>query len=46
MLETADRASVQVDMPLDRFEELNLAEGQQVYLTAKKVRVFVPDYVI
>jgi sulfate/thiosulfate transport system ATP-binding protein len=43
---TSESADIQVDLPLDRFAELELVIGQKVFLTAKKVRVFVPDYMI
>ena len=37
---------IQVDLPLSRLEQLALEPGEQVYVSAKKARVFVPDYVI
>jgi hypothetical protein len=32
-----------VDLTLDRYAELGLQPGQQVLVTARKVRVFLPD---
>jgi sulfate transport system ATP-binding protein len=46
VLDAADGASVQVDLPFERFHELQLIPGEQVFLAPKKIRVFVPDYVI
>lgn len=37
---------LQVDLPFERFSELNLKIGEAVYVCPRKVRVFVPDYVI
>ena len=37
---------IQVDLPLERLEQLALQPGEQVYVSAKKARVFTPDYVI
>jgi sulfate transport system ATP-binding protein len=37
---------IQVDLSLDRYTELNLKPGDTVYVVPKKVRVFIPDYVI
>lgn len=37
---------IQVDLPLDRFEELNLRVGETVYVSPRRMRVFAPDYVI
>jgi sulfate transport system ATP-binding protein len=45
-LTTSDGADIQVELPLDRLEELNLAPGESVYVSARKARVFAPDYVI
>jgi sulfate transport system ATP-binding protein len=45
-LESDDGAEIQVDMPLERFRELNLTDGDQVFVYPQNARVFVPDYVI
>jgi sulfate transport system ATP-binding protein len=37
---------IQVDLPLERLEQLALRAGDEVYVSAKKARVFVPEYVI
>ena len=37
---------IQVDLPFDRLVHLDLKPGDTVYVSAKKVRVFAPDYVI
>jgi sulfate/thiosulfate transport system ATP-binding protein len=37
---------IQVDLSLDRYAELNLQPGDTVFVLPKKVRVFMPDYVI
>ena len=37
---------IQVDLPLDRFEQLGLRPGETVYVSAKRARVFTPEYVI
>jgi sulfate transport system ATP-binding protein len=37
---------IQVDLSMDRFAELNLKPGDTVFVSPKKVRVFMPDYVI
>ncbi len=31
---------------MDRYAELNLKPGDTVFVLPKKVRVFIPDYVI
>ena len=41
-----DGGEIQVELPQDRFHELRLTTGETVYVSAKKVRVFSPDYVI
>jgi sulfate transport system ATP-binding protein len=46
VLTSIDGNEIQVDLPFDRFQELALQPGEQVYVSPKKVRVFVPDYVI
>ena len=44
-LTTVD-GDIQVDLPLERLAQLGLQPGEQVYVSAKKARVFTPDYVI
>jgi sulfate transport system ATP-binding protein len=44
-LATGD-GNIQVDLPLERLQSLNLRPGEQVYVSAKKARVFAPEYVI
>lgn len=43
---TTDNGDIQVDLPLERLEQLALVPGETVYVSAKKARVFTPDYVI
>lgn len=43
---TGDGRELQVDLPFERFAELNLQLGDRVYVSPKRVRVFAPDYVI
>ena len=46
-LQTEGGADIQVDLPFERFLELDLKLGEQVYVSPKRVRVFSPDdYVI
>lgn len=49
-LTAADGRELQVDLPFERFVELNLQQGEAVFVAPKRVRVFVPepvaDYVI
>ncbi len=46
-LSSADGSDdIQVDLSVDRFAELELKLGDTVYVLPKKVRVFMPDYVI
>jgi len=46
-LEAADSGdAIQVDLPPDYFRTLALKPGDQVYVSPRRVRVFVPDYVI
>jgi sulfate/thiosulfate transport system ATP-binding protein len=45
-LSTSEGSQIQVDLPFDRFQELNLAAGEQVYVSPKQVRVFAPEYEI
>jgi sulfate transport system ATP-binding protein len=42
----SDGADIQVDLSLERFESLRLQPGDSVFVSPKKMRVFVPDYVI
>ncbi|MFM2094673.1 MAG: Sulfate/thiosulfate import ATP-binding protein CysA, partial [Planctomycetota bacterium] len=37
---------IQVDLPFERLAELNLQSGDNVFVSPRRVRVFVPDYVI
>ena len=37
---------INAELTSERFSELNLKPGDQVYLSASRVRVFVPDYAI
>ncbi|MHB0958386.1 MAG: sulfate/molybdate ABC transporter ATP-binding protein [Pirellulaceae bacterium] len=46
LLSTLDGRQIQVELPFERFEELALCPGETVYVSAKHVRVFSPDYVI
>jgi sulfate transport system ATP-binding protein len=41
-----DETEIQVDLSLDRYAELKLKPGDTVFVLPKKVRVFMPDYVI
>ena len=45
-LTCADGSEVQVDLPFERFRELNLQTGELVFVTARHARVFVPEYQI
>ena len=46
-LQAEGGTDIQVDMPFERFLELDLKVGEQVYVAPKRVRVFSPDdYVI
>lgn len=45
-LATSEGNQIQVDLPLDRFEQLNLIAGEQVFVSPKQVRVFAPEYEI
>jgi sulfate transport system ATP-binding protein len=40
---TLDGQQVLVDLPLERYEQLNLRQGNQVYIYPKNVRVFLPE---
>jgi len=37
---------IQVELSQERYRELGLAPGETVYVSARKARVFTPDYVI
>jgi sulfate transport system ATP-binding protein len=43
---TDHNTEIQVDLSMDRFTELKLKPGDAVFVLPKKVRVFMPDYVI
>ncbi len=45
-LATAAGESIQVDVPFEKFRELGLEKGEQVYVAAKQARVFAPEYEI
>jgi sulfate transport system ATP-binding protein len=45
-LTTNEGGDIQVDLPLERYEQLGLQTGEAVFVSAKKARVFTPDYVI
>ncbi len=45
-LATSEGSQIQVDLPFDRFQELELSTGEQVYVSLKQVRVFAPEYEI
>src|SRR5262245_10796291 len=45
-LTTQDGGDIQVDLPLERLEQLGLQPGETVFVSARKARVFTPDYVI
>lgn len=45
-LSTPEGSSIQVDLPFDRFQQLNLTEGEHVYVSPKQIRVFAPEYEI
>ncbi len=46
LLLSADGRPIQVEMPFDRFQDLSLHPGETVYVSARHVRVFSPDYQI
>lgn len=46
VLSSDEGREIQVDLPYERFRELSLALGEQVFVVPKQVRVFVPDYCI
>ena len=39
-------SEIQVDLSIERYTELQLKPGDTVFVLPKKVRVFIPDYVI
>ncbi|MEX0586900.1 MAG: sulfate/molybdate ABC transporter ATP-binding protein [Pirellulales bacterium] len=43
---TEDGNDIHVDLSLERFAELDLKIGEQVFVAPKRVRVFMPEYVI
>ncbi|HOJ69650.1 MAG TPA: sulfate ABC transporter ATP-binding protein [Candidatus Hydrogenedentes bacterium] len=43
---TADGQTIFAEMPHDRFRELNVRQGDTVFVSLKDARVFVEDYVI
>jgi sulfate transport system ATP-binding protein len=43
---TTSEGDIQVDLPLERYEQLGLVPGETVFVSAKKARIFTPDYVI
>lgn len=45
-LQRADGRQIQVDLSAEQFEELALRLGETVFVSAKKARIFAPDYVI
>ncbi len=45
-LTTGEGSELQVDLPYERYRELSLHHGDTVYVTARRARVFVPEYEI
>lgn len=45
-LQSNDGNEMQVDLSLERFRELKLVAGDNVFVQPKHARIFVPDYVI
>jgi sulfate transport system ATP-binding protein len=43
---TDDEKEIQVDLGMERYAELKLKPGDTVFVLPKKVRVFIPEYVI
>jgi sulfate transport system ATP-binding protein len=41
-----DGSSIQVELSQDRYAELSLKPGDRVYVSPRRVRVFVPEYAI
>jgi hypothetical protein len=35
-----------VDLPFERYQEINLQPGETVYVSPRKIRVFGPEYII
>lgn len=46
MLRGGHGGDLQVDLPLERYEQLQLQPGDAVFVSPKKLRVFTPEYVI
>jgi sulfate transport system ATP-binding protein len=46
LLTSETNEEISVDLPLERYHELGLQLGAEVYVFAKRIRVFVPEYVI
>jgi sulfate transport system ATP-binding protein len=46
LLADEQATDIQVDLSMERYAELNLKTGDTVFVLPKKVRVFIPDYVI
>jgi sulfate/thiosulfate transport system ATP-binding protein len=46
VLTGSDEQEIQVDLPFEQFTTLALQPGEQVFVTPKRLRVFVPEYVI
>jgi len=46
VLAGSDGREIQVDLTFERFRELSLVLGEQVFVLPKQVRVFAPDYCI
>ena len=45
-LRSGDGNNIQVDLSLDRFRELQLITGDDVFVYPKNARIFVPEYMI
>ena len=45
-LRTEDGAQIQVDLPFDRYMDLALKLSEEVFVSPKRIRVFLPEYVI
>ncbi|HZZ73366.1 MAG TPA: TOBE-like domain-containing protein [Pirellulales bacterium] len=45
-LRRAAGGELQVDLPFERFQELALRTGEEVFVALRRVRVFAPEYVI
>ena len=46
VLQAEDARELQVDLPYERFQQLELVAGEHVYVTARRARVFAPEYQI